>query len=99
MMPLFIPLKTEYYRAFESGAKRHEYRRYGPLWNERHCAPGREVKLRRGYSTPDVMRGVVVGFRRITPADLSPVALEAWRACYGPDAGDIAEIEIGGLKF
>lgn len=35
--PLFIPLKKEYYEAFECGEKTVEYRAYGPWWNEKTC--------------------------------------------------------------
>jgi hypothetical protein len=50
MRPLFIPLRTRYFRAFESGAKTVELRRYGSRWNERRCVPGRQVVLSHGYS-------------------------------------------------
>lgn len=48
--PLFVPLKTRYFRAFESGTKTVEYRRAGPRWNERSCWIGRPVTLSHGYS-------------------------------------------------
>jgi hypothetical protein len=48
--PLFIPLRTEYFRAFERGEKVIEYRRYGRGWNERTCRIGRPVILSHGYS-------------------------------------------------
>ncbi|MGC8520184.1 MAG: hypothetical protein ACP5P4_16965 [Steroidobacteraceae bacterium] len=48
--PLFVPLKTQYFRAFEAGIKTIEYRRAGPLWNERRCWIGRPVTLSHGYS-------------------------------------------------
>lgn len=48
--PLFVPLKTRYFRAFESGAKTTEYRLAGPRWNERSCWIGRPVTLSHGYS-------------------------------------------------
>lgn len=50
MKPLFIPLKTEYFRAFEIGTKRTEYRLYGPRWNEGTVLKGRSVTLSHGYS-------------------------------------------------
>lgn len=106
MKPLFIPLKTEYYRQFENGTKTHEYRRYGGPWNERTCFVGRLATISRGYSTPDRLRAVVKGFRRIPLDDLPPVAIEAWRKIFGKyKAGltdepmsklsrDIADIEL-----
>ena len=48
--PLFVPLKTRYFRAFESGVKTIEYRKAGPRWNERTCWIGRPVTLSHGYS-------------------------------------------------
>lgn len=48
--PLFVPLKTRYFRAFVAGTKTTEYRRYGPRWNETTCWPGRPVTLSHGYS-------------------------------------------------
>jgi hypothetical protein len=39
--PLFIPLKAEYFEAFESGGKRTEYRLSGPRWNAETCRMGR----------------------------------------------------------
>ncbi len=62
MKALFIPLKTEYYRDFERGDKTVEYRLAGPRWNARECYVGREVNIRRGYSTPDNLYGVVTSF-------------------------------------
>lgn len=34
---IFIPLKREFFEAFENGMKTVEYRKYGPRWNERTC--------------------------------------------------------------
>jgi hypothetical protein len=48
--PLFVPLRTEWFRQFESGDKTVEYRAYGPRWNERTCFVGRKVTLSHGYS-------------------------------------------------
>ena len=85
--PLFIPLKTEYYRAFEDGTKTTEYRRYGALWNERTCRIGRDVVLSHGYGKQSRMMGTVIGFKRevMDSAD--------WLACYG-EPGEAACIEI-----
>lgn len=48
--PLFIPLKTEWFRMFEDGTKDTEYRAYGPRWNENTCRVGRAVTVSHGYS-------------------------------------------------
>ncbi|OAM89861.1 hypothetical protein OH491_17490 [Termitidicoccus mucosus] len=60
--PLFIPLNSEHFIAFEKGQKRTEYRTNGPRWNEHTCRIGREVVLSFGY-TKMRLRGTVVGFR------------------------------------
>jgi hypothetical protein len=64
MKPLFVPLKTEYYEAFADGSKREELRRYGPRWNEKTCAVGREVVLSKGYGKQHRMDGRVWKFKR-----------------------------------
>ena len=61
MRPLFIPLKTEFFLAFEAGTKTIEYRPYGPRWNERTCTVGRDVLLSHGYGTKRRLRAKVVG--------------------------------------
>lgn len=58
MKPLFIPLRTQWFRAFEAGEKTVEYRAYGPRWNERTCAPGRSAVLSHGYSGARLSRVV-----------------------------------------
>ena len=63
MKPLFIPLKTEYYEAFADGSKREELRRYGPRWNEKTCAVGREVVLSKGYGKQHRMAGRISKFK------------------------------------
>lgn len=60
--PLWIPLRTEYFKAFERGEKTIEYRRYGGRWTERSCAIGREAILGHGYSGQGRLRAVVTGF-------------------------------------
>lgn len=83
--PLFIPLKAEYYEAFEKGEKNTEYRPYGARWNERTCAPGRTVVLSYGYGKKRRLTGRVESFRKHT----TPSELPGWTACYG-DRSDTA---------
>jgi len=83
--PLFIPLKTEFFRAFEDGSKSVEYRVYGPRWNERTCSVGRAVVLSHGYGKNERLQGVVSGFS----CDTEPTKTDAWRKCYG-DEGYLA---------
>lgn len=64
MKPLFIPLKTRWFREFSEGRKTIEYRRYGPRWHEGTCVVGRAVIISHGYSG-DRIRGIIVDFERI----------------------------------
>jgi hypothetical protein len=64
LKPLFFPLKTEYFDAFRDGTKTVEYRAYGPRWNERSCAVGREVVLSKGYGKQERLTGVIVSFEK-----------------------------------
>lgn len=66
MKPLFIPLKREYFDAFERGEKDTEYRIYGPRWNERVCSVGRPVVLSCGYGKQRRLEGVIREFRETT---------------------------------
>jgi len=56
---LFVPLKTEHYRNFESGEKDIELRGYNNQFNTETVVPGRLVELRRGYSTDDSLWGTI----------------------------------------
>lgn len=86
MKPLFIPLKTEFFRAFQSGTKTVEYRQYGPRWNERTCPVGRQVVLSHGYGRHERLQGVVSGFS----VEAEPTQTDAWRKCYGDPASRVA---------
>lgn len=57
--PLFIPLNTEYYRAFERGEKDCGIRLYGKRWNRKTCYEGRPVTLSMGYGKQNRLTGVV----------------------------------------
>ncbi len=68
--PLWIPLRREWFIAFRDGGKGHEWRLYGPRWNEDSCFIGRPVTLSLGY-TRTRLSGVVVSFdrrRAVAPA-------------------------------
>lgn len=86
--PLFIPLRTEWFRAFYDGTKGTEYRAYGPRWNERTCRVGRRATVSHGYSGARLER-VVTGFEALSWAE----APEAARTIY-PDAAFIAAIHL-----
>lgn len=64
MKPLFIPLKTVYYKAFADGTKREELRLYGPRWNHGTCKVGREVVISKGYGKHNRMRGRIWKFKK-----------------------------------
>ena len=64
MKALFLPLKTEFYNAFESGVKTTEFRPYGSRWNEKTCVIGRAVTLSHGYGKNKRIQGVIVGFEK-----------------------------------
>ena len=84
--PLFIPLMKKYYKAFQDGSKTVEYRRYGAVWNERTCRPGRRVVLSCGYGKKNRCEGVVTNvFEWMSPCDLP-----GWVECYGNDLHNTA---------
>jgi hypothetical protein len=58
-----VPLRREWFIAFRDGTKQHEWRRYGPRWNESTCYVGRPVILSLGYSGPR-LTAVVVSFQK-----------------------------------
>ncbi len=60
--PLFVPLKAEFYEAFERGTKTTEYRLHGPRWNASTCYPGRSAILSFGYGKQRRMKCSVKGF-------------------------------------
>lgn len=58
---LFVPLLTEHWEAFASGAKTCELRGVNHQYNTATVTEGRLVELRRGYSTPDSLWGRIQG--------------------------------------
>ncbi len=84
---LFIPLKTEHYRRFESGEKNWEYRRYGIRWNERTCRVGRPVTLSLGYGKRERISRTVHSFKK------QWMNTPEWLDCYG-EAGYAACIYL-----
>lgn len=86
--PLFIPLRTQWFREFEAGTKDTEYRAYGPRWNENTCRVGRKATVSHGYSGKRLER-VVAGFEKL----YWTVAPDSAKAIY-PDAEWIAAIHL-----
>lgn len=85
---LFIPLKTEWFRKFESGEKDTEYRAYGPRWNERTCRVGRAATISHGYSGSR-LSGWVRRFDKLRREDAPAIARQIF-----PKAEFIAAIGI-----
>lgn len=92
MKPLFIPLKKEYFEAFERNKKDTEYRLYGPRWNEKTCTVGRAVTLSCGYGKQRRLNGVITHFSK-APVLKSKGGAE-FSMIYGMTAGFVAEIGI-----
>lgn len=92
--PLFIPLKTEYFEAFERGEKTDELRLYGPRWNERTCPPGRAVVLSKGYGKKSRLRGRITAFHKFDARGYEEPRRGAVLACYGTLDKPIAHISI-----
>ncbi len=92
MPDLFIPLKTEFYEAFEAGLKRNEYRLYGKRWNEKTCAVGRGVLLSKGYGKKNRLKTKVATFRKVDARSLPQSVQDDILACYGTLDEPIADI-------
>ena len=92
--PLFIPLKTEYYEAFERGDKHEEIRLYGPRWNEKTCSIGRKVILSKGYGKHARMTGTIAAFHKRKGHTFGSTSRRAIEALYGSLDEDMAEIRI-----
>jgi len=87
LKPLFIPLKREYFEAFERGEKDTEYRRWSKRWSAETCALGRRVVLSLGYGKARRLRGVIIGWRcMVNPPEDVRLALVA---CYGERYDDL----------
>ena len=87
---LFVPLKREYFEAFERGEKEFEYREYGPRWNELTCREGRAVTLSMGYGKARRLRAVITHFSTCA----TPSLLPGWNSCYGDSHRTAAIIGI-----
>lgn len=95
--PLFIPLKTEYYEAFENGSKTIEYRPYGPRWNDKTLWWGRPVVISKGYGKQNRMRGNILKWKIRAASKLNKNVRESVMDCYGTLDIVIAEIHISNL--
>ena len=83
MKRLFVPLRNEPFYWFKEQEKTFELRAYGKKWTEKNVYEGRDVKLSRGYSTGDIIKGkigkVITGsvehiFKEIDFRKIIPVA-------------------------
>jgi len=95
---LFIPLKGEYFDAFEAGTKPSELRVYGKRWNEKTCYAGRGVILSRGYGKKHRLRGVITGIEIAAAHKLPEKHRFALLNCYGRLDMKIIIIHIEILK-
>ncbi len=91
---LFIPLKAEFFDAFESGAKTEELRRFGPRWNERTCIVGRAVTLSRGYGKAQRLTGRIWRFKKQHGSTFGSTYRASIERIYGTLDIDIACISI-----
>ena len=96
--PLFIPLKTEYYEAFERGDKTEELRLYGSRWNEIICSVGRSVILSKGYGKKCRMIGRIWRFKKQCGFTFGSSYKADILAVYGTLDVDIAVISITDLR-
>ncbi|TVO70866.1 hypothetical protein FHP88_15540 [Sedimenticola selenatireducens] len=98
MKPLFIPLNTEYYEAFEDGSKTEELRIYGPRWNLETCREGRPVILSKGYGKQNRMKGRIWKFKKQHGSLFGSTYKASIQAVYGTLDVDIACISITDLE-
>lgn len=57
---LFVPLATQPFEWFKSGAKRWELRKLGRQYTPKHLRVGRSVELRKGYKGPDSIWAAII---------------------------------------
>lgn len=98
MKPMFIPLKTKYYEAFQDGSKREELRLYNSRWNETTCVIGREVILSKGYGKKNRMLGTILYFKKQNARTFGSGYRRDILAIYGKLDVDIACFYIGNLR-
>ena len=96
--PLFVPLRAAYYEAFLDGSKTEELRLYGPRWNERTCAVGRDIVLSKGYGKRSRMTGRIWKFKRQHGTTFGSTYKEAILDCYGTLDVWITVISVTGLR-
>jgi hypothetical protein len=96
--PLFVPLKAEFYEAFERGIKTTEYRLHGPRWNARTCYPGRVAVLSYGYGKQRRMRCTIKRFTAQTGHNIRKQDQDSVVALYGNLDAQLACIEFEGFE-
>lgn len=96
--PLFIPLKSEYYEAFEDGSKTVEYRLHGNRWHRGTCWAGRPVTLSKGYGKKHRLSRVIKNVWLTDSINLDPYIQIAIAEIYGAGQHGIICIELEKLK-
>lgn len=71
--PMFIPLMSQWFDAFNSGSKSIEWRVYNARWNRQSAHRGRDVVLSKGF-TRTRLSGFVVKSRKVARA-AAPLAV------------------------
>jgi hypothetical protein len=96
--PLFIPLKTKWFRAFQSGEKTDELRLAGGRWNARTCREGRPVILSKGYGKSERLAGTVWRFKEQHGSTFGSTYRAAIEETFGTLDVNIAVIGIADLR-
>lgn len=94
MKPLFIPLKKQFFLAFQSGEKNTEYRKLGPRWNSRTCYKGRPAVLSLGYGKKSRLIGTICE----VALDRDIVKEQVWISIYGTGHREALAIKICDIK-
>jgi len=95
---LFLPLKREFFEAFDNGSKFCEYRLEGQRWNARTCTPGRAIVLSLGYGKARRLRGTISTYQSLMLFECPFTVRVSLRGLYGlrsqDDCRKIAAIRI-----
>ena len=91
---LFVPLVRQHFDDFKSGAKKEEFRSFGPRWNRTTCRIGRKVVLSLGYGKGNRLTGRVTSLRIGSRVTTVINARPEWKAIYGEARREVIAIGI-----